>query len=121
MRLVRWLLSLPAGIFYCVAALTIDKALGFPGGAPALCALLAQYLLPGSIALWLLADARRRGRSLPYDTGTLFFIAWPVVAPIYLFATRGWRAFAVLGRFFLLYLAAACFSYFLYFLHAVLR
>jgi hypothetical protein len=38
------------------------------------------------------------------------FFAWPLFVPIYLFSTRGWRAFATLGFFLLLYLAAALFS-----------
>lgn len=118
---VRTLFSFPAAIFYSLASLSIHESLNFPDGTPAALALLAQWLLSSSVALWILADARRRGSSLPYDTGTLFFIAWPVAAPVYLFSTRGWRAFPVLLRFILLNLAAAFFLTFLDLLHSLFR
>jgi len=88
----------------------MHETLGSPRGVHAFLALLAQLLLPGSIALWVLADARRRGRSLHYDAGSFIFFAWPVLAPIYLFSTRGLRAFAALGWFLFLYLAASFFG-----------
>jgi len=116
---LSWLLSLPAAIFYCFAALAMHVALNSPNGVPAYAALLSQFLLHSSIALWVLADARQRGRPLPYDTGTFFFFAWPALAPIYLFSTRGWRAIAALGWFVLLYLAAALFGGIPYFLSAL--
>jgi hypothetical protein len=118
---VRWFFSLPASIFYCLAASSIYDALDSPKGIPAAVALLAELLAPTGIALWLLADARQRGRSLPYDAGTFFFVAWPILAPIYLFSTRGWRAFAVFGWFLLLYLGAAFFYHFLYYLWAAFQ
>jgi hypothetical protein len=94
-------------MFYCLAAHDMHKTLHSPGGVFASLDALAELLLPGSVALWVLADARRRGRSLPYDAGSFIYFAWPVLAPIYLFSTRGWRAFGALGWFLLLYLAAA--------------
>ena len=97
----------------------MHETLDSPRGVHAFLALLAQLLLPGSIALWILADARRRGQSLHYDAGSFFFFAWPVLAPIYLFSTRGWRAFSVLGWFLLLYLAAAFFGSIPYFIFSM--
>ena len=85
------------------------------------CYILAGLLAPTGIALWLLADARQRGRSLPYDAGTFFFLAWPILAPIYLFSTRGWRAFAVFGWFLLLNLGAAFFYTVLYYVWAAFQ
>ncbi len=103
---IRWFLSIPAAMFYSMAASAMHTTLGSPSGAPGLLALLAQLFLNASIALWFFADARRRGRPLFHDAGIYFFFAWPLFAPAYLFATRGWRAFAPLGWFLLLYFAA---------------
>ena len=107
---VRWLFSTPAGLFYCLATAGLHKSLGSPPGLAAFAAILAAYLLPSSIALWLLADAQRRRRQLPYDFGSFVFFAWWVLVPLYLFYTRGWRGIIPLGLFVLLYLAAALFS-----------
>lgn len=107
-------------MFYCMVASTMHTTLGSPSGAPGLLALLAQLFLNASIALWFFADARRRGHPLFHDAGIYFCFAWPLFAPAYLFATRGWRAFATLAWFLLLYLTALiCGSlpYFLYLMH----
>ena len=73
----------------------------------AIAAVLNAYLIPASIALWIHADARRRPqRSLPYDFAALVFFMWPIAAPIYLFRTRGLRAFGPIAIFVLLMLAA---------------
>lgn len=102
----RWFLSHPATLFYCLASSSLHEAIGSPSGAPALAASLASLLVLSSLGLWVLADARQRQRRLPYDFGSFVFFAWPVVVPIYLFSTRGWRAFGTLGWFLLLNLAA---------------
>ena len=106
-------------MFYCLAALAMHETLDSPGGVHASFALLAQLFLPSSIALWVLADARQRRRPVPYDFGSFVFFTWPVLVPIYLFRTRGWRAFAALGWFLLLYLAAALFGSIPYILFAM--
>lgn len=113
---IRWFLSLPAAMFYCLTASALHAMLDSPLGFPALVALLAEILLPSSIALWVLADARRRHRALPYDFGSFIFLAWPVLVPIYLFHTRSWRAFAPLGFFVLLYIASVAASILTWFL-----
>jgi hypothetical protein len=117
--IIRWVFSLPASMFYCLATEALHGTLNSPGGVFTSLDALAGFLLPGSVALWVLADARRRGRSLPYDAGSFIYFAWPVLAPIYLFSTRGWRAFAALGCFLLLYLAAALFGSIPFFLTIV--
>ena len=104
---VRWFFSLPASMFYCLTASALHETLASPSGMAGLAALLATYFLSSSIALWALADSRRRHLLVHYDFGSFAFFAWPVVVPIYLFSTRGWRAFAPLGCFILLYVAAA--------------
>jgi hypothetical protein len=104
--IIRWFFSLPASVIYCLATIAAYQGLGSPGGAFASLDALARLLYPGSIALWVLADARRRGRALPYDVGSFFYFAWPVLVPAYLFFTRGWRGFGVIGWFLLLCLGA---------------
>jgi len=41
------------------------------------------------LALWVLADRRNRGFSVPYEFDTFVFFAWPVVVPYYLYRSRG--------------------------------
>ena len=48
------------------------------------------------LASWVIADARKRQRQLCYDYDSFVFFAWPVVVPVYLFRTRGLRAFLTL-------------------------
>ena len=48
------------------------------------------------IASWVIADARKRGRRLSYDYDSFVFFASLIVVPIYLFQTRGMRAFLTL-------------------------
>ena len=43
-----------------------------------------------------MADARKRGRALPYDFDNLLFFAWPVILPVYLLETRKLRIFLTL-------------------------
>jgi hypothetical protein len=58
--------------------------------------LAASVALPLVISSWVVADARKRGRQLCYDYDSFVYFAWPVVVPIYLFQTRGARAFLTL-------------------------
>jgi len=83
---------------------------GDPGGLPQITVLVAGYLMPASIALWVQADVQRGGRKMPYDFDSLVFALWPFVAPIYLFRTRGWRAFGPIGSFLLVAIAALLFE-----------
>ena len=45
------------------------------------------------LATWVAADARRKKQSMGYGFPSLVFVLWPIFAPIYLFQTRGVRAF----------------------------
>ena len=103
----RGLFSLPAAMFYCLTTGVMHDRVNSPPGIPAFTAILASILLPGSVALWVLADAQRGHRSLPYDFGSFVFFTWWALVPIYLFSTRGWRGFIPIGWFILLYVAAA--------------
>jgi hypothetical protein len=48
------------------------------------------------LATWVSADAQKRNWPLCYDYGSFVFLAWMVVVPVYLFRTRGARAFLTL-------------------------
>ena len=63
---------------------------GAPDGLPAFLEVVAAYLFPTSIGLWVRGDAAERRRSVPYDFDSFVFFFWPILAPVYLFRTRGW-------------------------------
>ena len=48
------------------------------------------------VSSWVISDARKRRRELCYDYGGFVYFAWPIRVPIYLFQTRGFRAFLTL-------------------------
>lgn len=52
------------------------------------------------LAVWIAADARRRGVTPCYDFGFLCYLTLPIATPWYCFWSRGWR-----GVFTLLLLA----------------
>jgi len=97
-------------IFCAVAAYELHWFLGSPGGLPAIAALVASYLLPASIALGGSADARDQRYRAPYDFDSLVFFLWPVLAPIYLFQTRGWRGIGILGLFVVVFFGSILFA-----------
>ena len=51
---------------------------------------------PLILASWVIADAQKRQRRVCYDHDSFVFFAWPIVVPVYLFRTRGVRAFLTL-------------------------
>jgi hypothetical protein len=67
---------------------------------------LSDYALALTVCAWVLADARERRRALCYDFDSMMFFFWPVMAPIYLIQTRGWRGLIPM-LVFLLIMAAA--------------
>ena len=100
-------------IFCAIAAFKFHEYVGGPGGVPAVCALIADYLLASTIALWVQSDAQERRRPLPYDFASFVFLVWPIAAPIYLVRTRGWRGLGAIGSFLLLWLFAVLFAFLL--------
>jgi len=58
------------------------------------------------MAAWVHADARKFKERHCYDFDSFVFFAWPVVVPVYLFRTRGMRAFLTLLCFAGIWLAA---------------
>ncbi len=107
---IQYLFSAPAAMLYTLAASGLHENLGAPRGPSAIVAALASYIFVTSLGLWVLADAARRQRTLPYDFGSFVFFAWLLVVPLYLWSTRRWRAFIPLLLFALLYLLAILIS-----------
>ena len=79
--------------FVCIICAVVTSVLytfaGQPDGLPSFAEVIAAYLLPASIALWVRGDAHRRRRPLPYDLDSFVFLFWPIAAPVYLLRTRG--------------------------------
>jgi hypothetical protein len=85
--LMLWLCAIALGLAYSVA----------PDGALSWRADVASRLaFPLVIASWVSADARKRGRALCYDYDSFVFFASPLIVPVYLFKTRGRRAWLTL-------------------------
>ena len=84
-------------LWFLVLACGVASALGPEGtGMPKRASMVASVAFPLAIATWVMADARKRGRKVCYDFDSFVYFAWPVVAPVYLFQTRGPRAFLTL-------------------------
>jgi hypothetical protein len=80
---------------------------------PPLLVFLWSWTLNWVIADWILSDARRIRYQLWYDADTFFTAAWPVLAPIYLFKTRGTRAFIPIVCFLTIWFGIVALSAFL--------
>ena len=96
----KWLQGMMAPtltLWLCVAALVIASAASADSaGLPKQAELASRVAFPLIMASWVMADARKRGRRLCYDYDSFVFFAWPVILPVYLFQTRGARAFLTL-------------------------
>jgi hypothetical protein len=86
--LMLWLFAVAFGL---ASAIGSDGA-----GMPKRAELASSVALPLVVASWVMADARKRGRRLCYDYDSFVYFAWPIVVPVYLFQTRGARAFLTL-------------------------
>lgn len=86
-------------VFCAMAAGLLHRYLGAPAGLPAVSAAIAGYLMASSIALWVRADARQRGRRLAYDGDSFVFLFWPIAVPVYLIWTRRWGAIGPMAAF----------------------
>ena len=85
--LLLWLYAIALGIATGLQSYGI-----LPSGAD----LSSRMALSLVMAFWVTADARKRRRALCYDYDSFVFFAWPIVMPIYLIQTRGWRALLTL-------------------------
>jgi hypothetical protein len=81
--------------------------------------LAGNVALPVVLTSWVMADARKRGRRLDYDYDSFVYFAWPLLVPVYLFQTRGVRAFLTLLWFGGIWLCAAFVAGTVYFFSAV--
>src|SRR5690349_9058336 len=81
---------------YAAAYAIVSIVVGRPRTLSAGMELISNWALSLVISIWIFHDARKRGRQLFYDYGMFVFFWWPVVAPVYLFQTRGVRAFVTL-------------------------
>ena len=79
-----------------VIAFVVISAMHSSGSVPKSAELLARATLALILAQWVTADARMRQQHLCYDYDSFAFFAWPIVLPVYLFRTRGLRAFLTL-------------------------
>src|SRR6266571_343941 len=89
--LMLWLCAVAFGIVHGL----VPTGTPFPARAD----FVSRLAFPLVVASWILADARKRGRGLWYDYDSFVFFYAPVFAPIYLFQTRGLRAFLTLLSF----------------------
>ena len=95
-------------LWFFAVAYGVASALGADGvGMPKRAELVSSIALPFIVAWWVMADARKRGRQLCYDYDSFVYFLWPVVLPVYLFRTRGVRAFLTLLCFAGIWLIAA--------------
>ena len=96
----KWLQGMIAptlALWFCMVAFGIASAASPDGaGLPPRADLVSRFAFPLVMASWVMADARKRGRRLLPDYDSFVFFAWPIVVPIYLFQTRGARAFLTL-------------------------
>ncbi len=83
--LMLWLYAVAFGITSAAA----------PDGAelPRRADSLSRFALAYILGVWVTADARKRNRRLCYDYDSFVFLVTPVAVPVYLFQTRGPRAF----------------------------
>jgi hypothetical protein len=94
-------------LWFCmIAALIISAASPDSRGLSAGADVVSRCAFSGAMAAWVMADARKRGRRLCHDYDSFVFFAWPIVVPIYLFQTRGARAFLTLLCFLGVYVIA---------------
>jgi hypothetical protein len=86
--LMLWLYAIAVGI---ASGLFLGR-----GPLPTLADFASRVALSLVISSWVVADAQKRRRGLCYDYDSFVYFAWPIVVPIYLFQTRGVRAFLTL-------------------------
>ena len=65
------------------------------------------------VALWVIRDARQRKGSMGFGFPALVFFLWPLFGPLYLFQTRGVRAFWSILAFVSAFTATTAVGFFL--------
>ena len=108
-------------LWLCAVSFGIASALDPSGeGIPKRAELLSTIAFSLVIASWVVADARKRGRRLCYDFDSFVYFAWPIVVPVYLFQTRGLRAFVTMLCFAGIWLVSAIVAAVIFFLRDLL-
>ena len=80
------------------------SVMGYAGYDPSIEAeALMVYSLTFMFAWWAFEDAKKQKYHRPYEFGAFIFFAWPVVLPVYLVATRGWKGMLLFLAFIILY------------------
>jgi hypothetical protein len=88
-RFVRWFLSASTALWLFVFAYPLIAALSQRSEQQVVFEdILMRWVLPLLLAMWVVADAAKRGRQLCYDYGTFVFFAWPLLLPAYLIQSR---------------------------------
>jgi hypothetical protein len=84
-------------LWLCALSIGVVRGAG-PGGEElsVRADIVSRVAFPFIVALWVAADARKRGRQLCYDFESFVFFAGWLIVPIYLFQTRGLGAFKTL-------------------------
>ena len=54
--------------------------------------LLYSLLFGGSLAFWVYKDLRTTGVSTGLDQVFFIFLVWPIMFPLYVFQSRGFRS-----------------------------
>ena len=90
----------PFGILFAtviiLAALQVDyAAFGKPPSETVL--RLSSFSMAFALILWVMADAQMRRQTPCYDFGLLVTVYFPISLVWYVFWSRGWRGFLMLG------------------------
>jgi len=82
----------------------------------------AETLMVWSLALmfawWALQDSKEKEYHRPYEFGAFVFFAWPIVLPVYLVTTRGWRGILIFTVFVLLFYLPGLIGWVAYYLNS---
>jgi len=73
-------------------------------------AFLWEFEFQTLLSIWVRIDRRQRNLSLPFEFEAFVFFGWPVVAPYYLYRTRGKRGLIVTAAVYTLYVAPVVIS-----------
>lgn len=82
-------------VFFIVVGFMTSREMGFGFGGT----FMMNFTFAVLSAFWVVSDARRRQRQMGYGFPALVFFLWPIFVPVYLFQTRGTKAFLSLLGF----------------------
>lgn len=105
--------------FLWIYMLVVGWATGISedGELPKRAEFIASILQPLIITWWVLVDAQKRSRPLFFDYPTFVFLCWPMLVPVYLFQTRGVKAFLTMLCFVGMSLISATVTFTFWMLH----